>query len=89
MVKYASAFIAMEGGLGSLEELTEVLTLIQTNKTTKMKMYLVDVDYWSGLLEWFKTSMLEEGNINVSDLENIIITYDIDLIVSDLSARYM
>ena len=88
MVKYADAFVTFPGGCGTLEEFTETLTLMQTKKTTKFKMYLIGVDYWSGLINWMRDTMLEEGNIDKTDLDNIIVTDDIDLIVSELSFRF-
>lgn len=89
MVKYADAFITFPGGIGSMEEFTETLTLMQTNKTTKVKMYLVGVDYWTGLINWMRDTMLAEGNINESDLNNIVVTDDMDKIVEELSVRFL
>jgi len=87
MVKYAKAFICMEGGIGTLEELFETLTLIQTTKTPHSKVYLVGVSYWQGLLDWMSNSMLVEGYINKTDLDNIILTDDIDMIVKELEQK--
>ena len=89
MVKYADAFVTFPGGIGSLEEATETLTLMQTNKTTKVKMYLVGVEYWIGLIDWMTDTMLAEGNINKSDLDNIVVTDDMDKIVSELTAKFI
>jgi len=69
LVKYASAFICMPGGLGTLDELTEVLTLIQTNKIKPFPVVLVDSNYWKGLLDWLKDSVLNRGAISPEDLE--------------------
>ena len=69
LVKYASAFICMPGGLGTLDELTEVLTLIQTNKIKPFPVVLVGSNYWKGLLDWLKDSVLKRGAISPDDLE--------------------
>ena len=62
LVKYASAFIFMPGGLGTLDELTEVLTLMQTHKIKPFPAILVDSAYWKGLLEWMRNTTLAEGS---------------------------
>jgi len=69
-VKYAQAFIVMPGGFGTLDELFEVLTLIQTKKITRVPVVLVGTDFWQGLFDWVKGTMLEkEGNISAKDLD--------------------
>ncbi len=68
-LKYSQAFVAFPGGLGTLDELFESLTLSQTGKTPKFPILLVGRDYWSGLLDWLKGNLLEEGNISEGDLE--------------------
>lgn len=68
LVKYASAFICMPGGLGTMDELTEVLTLIQTKKIKPFPVVLVDSNYWQGFLDWLKGSMLKRGAISPEDL---------------------
>lgn len=68
-LKYSQAFVAFPGGLGTLDELFESLTLSQTGKTPKFPILLVGRDYWSGLLDWLKDTLLEEGSISKDDLE--------------------
>jgi uncharacterized protein (TIGR00730 family) len=69
-VKYAQAFIMMPGGFGTMDEIFEVATLIQTQKFKMSPMVLVGRDYWGGLVDWMKHSMAEkEGNINIEDLQ--------------------
>lgn len=69
-VKYAQALIAMPGGFGTLDELFEVLTLVQTHKVSKMPIILVGSDFWTGLKQWIKTVMLErEHNVSPQDLD--------------------
>ncbi len=68
-MKYAQGFIAMPGGFGTMDELFEALTLIQTHKVARFPVVLVGSDYWNGLLDWIKQTMLaKENNINAEDL---------------------
>lgn len=68
-MKYAQGFVAMPGGFGTLDELFEALTLIQTHKVARFPVVLVGSEYWSGLIDWVKKVMLEkEHNINAEDL---------------------
>ncbi len=68
LVKYATAFIAMPGGLGTLDELTEVMTLIQTLKIKPFPVVLFDSEYWEDLLHWLRNSMLKREYISAEDL---------------------
>ena len=68
-LKYSQAFVAFPGGLGTLDELFEALTLSQTGKTPKFPILLVGRTYWSGLVDWLTTRVLAEGNIKEDDLE--------------------
>ena len=67
-VKYSQGFIVMPGGFGTLDELMEALTLIQTHKIGKFPIVLVGSKFWGGLLDWFKTTLLENGMIAEEDL---------------------
>ncbi len=73
-VKYARGFIALPGGLGTMDELFEMLTLIQTGKVDPFPIVLIGKTYWSGLLDWMKASMLKERYINPEDLELFHVT---------------
>jgi hypothetical protein len=68
LVKYASAFVIMPGGLGTLDELTEVLTLMQTRKIKPFPVILFDSRFWQGLLEWLRSAVLSKAFINEDDL---------------------
>ena len=68
-VKYAQAFVIFPGGFGTLDELFEALTLIQTHKIGNFPVILYGSDYWSGLLTWLRETMLGEGKISPGDLE--------------------
>lgn len=75
-VKYSQGFIVMPGGMGTLDELFEAITLIQTKKIGKFPIVLFGSDYWAGLFDWIKSSLLAEGNINEEDLDLIQIVDD-------------
>ena len=69
-LKYSQGFVAMPGGFGTLDELFEAITLVQTNKIAKFPVVLVGKDYWNGLFQWLKLNVLEEEkNIHEADLE--------------------
>jgi uncharacterized protein (TIGR00730 family) len=68
-VKYASAYVVLPGGFGTLDELAEILTLTQTGKSRKIPIILVGSDFWSGLVNWFKEKLVEEGTIDPADLD--------------------
>lgn len=70
-VKYAQAFVIMPGGLGTLDELFEALTLIQTGKIHNFPVVLFDSDYWRGLLDWMRDTLLKNKRISKSDLDLI------------------
>jgi uncharacterized protein (TIGR00730 family) len=75
-VRYASGFVVFPGGFGTMDELFEALTLIQTGKITEFPVVLVGSDYWSGLVDWFRERMLTEGNISPDDLDLFTVTDD-------------
>lgn len=68
-MRYAQGFVVLPGGYGTLDELSEALTLIQTEKIARFPIVLVGSAYWGGLVDWFKESMLQEKNIHLEDLE--------------------
>ena len=68
-VKYSQGFIGMPGGFGTLDELFEAMTLVQTKKTGRFPIVLVGTEYWSGLIDWIKKTMLAEGYIAEKDLD--------------------
>ena len=75
-VRYASGFVVFPGGYGTMDELWEALTLIQTGKITEFPVILVGTDYWRGLVDWVGERMLSEGNISPDDLELWTLTDD-------------
>ena len=68
-VKYASAYVVMPGGFGTLDELAEILTLVQTGKTRRIPIILVESEFWTGLIDWFSKTLVKEGMISAEDLE--------------------
>ena len=81
-VKYAQGFIVLPGGFGTFDELFEALTLVQTQKVTSFPIVLVGVDYWSGLVDWIRGTVLAGGRISEPDLEMFRVTDDVDEAVS-------
>jgi uncharacterized protein (TIGR00730 family) len=75
-VKYAEAFVCFPGGFGTMDELFEALTLIQTNKVRDFPVVLFGTDYWRGLTDWLKDTMAREGKIAPEDLDLLYITDD-------------
>jgi uncharacterized protein (TIGR00730 family) len=80
-IKYAAAYIAMPGGFGTLDELFEVVTLIQTRRIKPFPVILVGSDYWTGIIDWIKARLLEGKMISPADLEIIQIMDDPEEIV--------
>src|SRR3954470_24023173 len=85
-VKYAQAFVILPGGFGTLDELFEALTLVQTRKVTRFPVILFGSAYWSGLLDWIRGTMAETGTINAADLELIHVTDDVAEVVELIQA---
>jgi uncharacterized protein (TIGR00730 family) len=73
-VKYSEAFVIFPGGFGTMDELFEALTLIQTEKIRNFPVILYGSDYWSGLLAWIEKTMLDEGKISRRDLDLLVVT---------------
>lgn len=92
-LKYSQGFIGMPGGFGTIDELFESLTLVQTNKIAEFPVVLVGKEYWEGLIDWIKNTMLhEEQNINEADLDLFKIVDTADEAVKhivDFYSRYM
>ncbi|MFC3889945.1 TIGR00730 family Rossman fold protein [Lentzea rhizosphaerae] len=77
-IKYSQAFICLPGGFGTLDELFEALTLVQTKKVTKFPVVLFGTHYWQGLYDWIKNSVLEGGKVGEKDLALLHLTDDIE-----------
>jgi uncharacterized protein (TIGR00730 family) len=72
-VKYAQAFVIFPGGYGTMDELFEALTLIQTGKVHNFPVILYSSEYWAGLLDWLRTTMADRGNVSPEDLERFVV----------------
>jgi uncharacterized protein (TIGR00730 family) len=87
-VKFASAYVVMPGGFGTMDELMEALTLVQTGKTRRMPVILVGSKYWGGLVEWFRTSMLGEQMIAPEDMDLIQVIDEPEQVVAAIFKHY-
>ncbi|MCC7135067.1 MAG: TIGR00730 family Rossman fold protein [Nitrosomonas sp.] len=86
-VKFATAYVVMPGGFGTLDELMEALTLVQTGKTRKMPIILVCTDFWRGIMDWFQQTLVKENLISAEDM-NLIQLIDEPAQVVDAIFRY-
>jgi len=78
LVKYSFAFVVLPGGFGTLDELFEALTLVQTRKISAFPVVLMGTDYWAPLLSFLRTTLVEQRTIDVGDLEYLTVTDDLD-----------
>jgi len=86
-VKYAKAYVVMPGGFGTLDEVIEALTLIQTGKSTRMPIILVHRPFWAGMVDWFKGTLVREGVISPEDLDLFTLVDSSDEVL-DVIFRY-
>lgn len=87
-VKLASAYVVMPGGFGTLDELMEALTLIQTRKSPRIPVILVGSKFWGGLLDWFKSKLVEEKMINPEDINLLQVLDDPKAVVDAIFNHY-
>ena len=87
-VKYSQGFVVMPGGFGTLDELFEAITLIQTHKIGKFPIILVGSDFWAGLLQWINSTMLKAGNVSPEDLDLIKMADTEDEVVKIIDTFY-
>jgi uncharacterized protein (TIGR00730 family) len=85
-VKYAQAFCVLPGGFGTMDELFEALTLVQTGKVTRFPVVLLDSAYWRGLIDWMRDTMLVQAKIGPDDLDLLCVTDDVDEAVRHIQA---
>lgn len=83
-VKHSMGYVCMPGGFGTMDEFFEALTLMQTAKIYPMPMILFGVEYWQGLIDWMKKTMIPAGTVSVSDFDYITLTDDIDELVTTM-----
>ena len=89
LVKYATAFVIMPGGLGTLDEVTEVLTLMQTHKIKPFPVVLFNSDYWKGFLEWLRTYTLAKGYISKEDFNLLRVCDDTDEVIETVRRWFL
>jgi uncharacterized protein (TIGR00730 family) len=85
-VKYAQAFVILPGGFGTLDELFEAITLVQTRKVTRFPVILFGTEYWSGLINWIRGTVLPAGKISSADPDLLSLTDDVKEVVSLINA---
>ncbi|MGR3973306.1 MAG: TIGR00730 family Rossman fold protein [Candidatus Rhabdochlamydia sp.] len=88
-MRYAKAFVVFPGGFGTLDELFEVLTLIQTKKIPPLPVFLIGTAYWQGLLEWIKNSSVERCYLSLKDLDLFKMTDDLEEVVTSITKQYL
>jgi uncharacterized protein (TIGR00730 family) len=77
-VKYSCGFVTLPGGFGTMDELFEALTLVQTRKVTSFPVVLMGTEFWGGLLDWIKSTLVGTGKISPADVDLIQVTDDVD-----------
>jgi uncharacterized protein (TIGR00730 family) len=87
-VKFASAYVVMPGGFGTLDELMEALTLVQTGKTRRIPIILVGSGFWGGMLDWIRNTLLTEGMIHSDDLDLVQLIDEPEAVVSAIFKHY-
>jgi uncharacterized protein (TIGR00730 family) len=87
-VKFASAYVVMPGGFGTLDELMEALTLVQTGKTRRMPIILVGSKFWGGMIDWFRTTLVDEKVISAEDMDLIQVIDEPEAVVSAIFKHY-
>jgi uncharacterized protein (TIGR00730 family) len=89
LVKYAIAFVIIPGGLGTLDELTEVLTLIQTHKIKPFPVIIFDSQYWKGFIDWLESTVLAKGCISQQDLDLLVVCDHPDEVIETVQRWYI
>jgi uncharacterized protein (TIGR00730 family) len=85
-VKYSQAFVCLPGGFGTLDELFEALTLVQTRKVTRFPIILLGTSYWSGLLDWIRGTLVERGTVSPGDVELLQCTDSVEDALAAIAA---
>ena len=87
-VRYAQAFVFLPGGFGTLDEMFEVLTLIQTKKIRTIPIFLVGTEYWKGLIDWMKSVILAEKHLDPEDFDLFTVTDDAQLVADKIEEHF-
>lgn len=88
LARYAHAFVAFPGGFGTLDEIMEILTLVQTRKMAPVPIYLVGAEHWAGLVEWFQNTLVQGGAVAADDLNLFKVVDDVSAIPADVRAYH-
>jgi len=88
LVKYSTAFVVFPGGFGTIDELFEALTLVQTKKVTPFPVFLVGVEYWRGLVQWLQGTLVRGGTVSAEDLHLFKVVDDVDQISRAIDEYY-
>ncbi len=88
LIKYANAFICFPGGYGTLDEMSEVLTLVQTNKVRQFPIILFGGKFWQGFMDWSINTLLEEGMVSEKDVHLMTVTDDVDFALNHIISYY-
>ena len=88
LVKYSTAFVVFPGGYGTIDELFEALTLIQTRKIKPFPVYLIGVDFWQGLVQWLQSTLMRLGTVSETDLHLFKVVDDVSDIPDEIDAYY-
>ncbi|MCG6872084.1 MAG: TIGR00730 family Rossman fold protein [Gammaproteobacteria bacterium] len=87
-VKYATAYVVLPGGFGTLDELVEILTLVQTGKSRRIPIILVETPFWQGLMDWFRDALVAQGTISPEDLDLLIMLDEPEQVVDAIFGYY-
>ena len=87
-IRYAQGYVFLPGGFGTLDELFEAMTLIQTKKIKTFPIYLMGKTYWEGMLQWIKETMIKEGCISAEDFNMFIVTDDPEEVANGIERHY-
>src|SRR5699024_658489 len=87
-LKYSQAFVCLPGGMGTMDELVDMLCIVQTGKVRKYAIVLIGTEYWSGLVEWVASTLVAEGYINPQDMDLFLLTDSVDEAVEHIVAAH-
>jgi hypothetical protein len=87
-VKFATAYVVMPGGFGTMDEVMEALTLVQTGKTRRIPIILVHEPFWAGLVDWFRNTLVKEGMVDANDMDLIKVINEPKAVVDAIFQHY-
>src|SRR5699024_9212559 len=87
-LKYSQAFVCLPGGMGTMDELFEMLCMVQTGKVTNYPIVLIGTEYWTGLVDWMANTLVADGYINPQDMDLFLLTDSVDAAVEHIVAAH-